>query len=81
MFAHVAWAADEREATMLEIIKNEKLKKVLDDRGLKDCWVAKKAGIDIAYFSRIKTGRMIPTPGQRKDIAAVLQVSVLDIFS
>ena len=65
---------------MLEIKKNEKLKKVLDDRGLKDCWVADKAGIDSGDFSRIKNGRMIPTPEERENIANAIGVSDGDIF-
>ena len=44
---------------MLEIVRNEKLKKALDARGLKDYWVAKQVGIDPADFSRINFFKII----------------------
>ena len=65
---------------MLEIVKNKKLKKALDDRGMKDKFAADQAGMDTAYFSRIKNGRMIPTPEQRGAIAGVFGLSADDLF-
>ena len=65
---------------MLKIKKNEKLKKALDDRGMKDKFAAKQAGMDTAYFSRIKNGRMIPTSEQMSSIADVFGLSADDLF-
>jgi len=65
---------------VLEVIKNERLQEALVSRGLKNAWVAEQAEIDPAYFSRIKHGRMIATKEERENIAAVIGVSVGDIF-
>ena len=65
---------------MLEIVKNEKLKKALDDRGMKDKFAADQSGMDPAYFSRIKNGRMIPTPEQMESIAGVFGLSAEVLF-
>ena len=63
-----------------QIKKNEKLQAEIDRQGRKQVWIAEKAGIDTATFSRILNGLYNVNFKQAQSIADVLGVDIDDIF-
>ena len=59
--------------------RNE-LRKLLMDRGIKQTWLADRAGITDTALSEIVTGKRTPTLPVAKRIARVLEMRVEDIW-
>ncbi|MHB9004743.1 MAG: helix-turn-helix transcriptional regulator [Coriobacteriia bacterium] len=59
--------------------RNE-LRKLLMDRGIKQTWLADRAGITDTALSEIVTGKRTPTLPVAKRIARVLKMRVEDIW-
>ena len=57
-----------------------KLKKILDERGLKQGFIAEKAGLSRGAFSLIVRGKSIPTLPAALRIARVLDISVEELW-
>ncbi len=57
-----------------------KLRKVLDSKGLRYVWVAKKAEINPVTFSSILCGRTNPTPKEKKAVSNAIGEIVNRVF-
>jgi len=57
-----------------------KLKKILDERGLKQGFIAEKAGLSRGAFSLIVRGKSIPTLPVAMRIARVLEMTVEELW-
>jgi len=65
---------------MLKIEYNIRLKALIESKGLKQSWIAKKAGLDPSAITGFVRGYLIPTQLQAKAVARVLECAVDDIF-
>jgi transcriptional regulator with XRE-family HTH domain len=62
------------------IKKNLLLQEAIDRRGLKQIWIAERAGVDASTFSKILNGIQNPTPEQIRAIADAMGMPVDDLF-
>ena len=60
--------------------EHNELRKLLIDRGIKQTWLANRAGITDTALSEIVTGKRTPTLPVAKRIARVLEMRVEDIW-
>ncbi len=56
------------------------LKRILQDEGRRQAWLAERAGLDQATLSRIVTGRLVPTDREREAIAKALGRDVDELW-
>lgn len=56
-----------------------KLKKILNERGLKQMWVAKKLGVTQATISNWVRGKGYPTPAHLIALCELLNINLEDI--
>ena len=61
-------------------MRNLKLKKKIEESGLKKTHIAMKAGINPSELSHMLSGRINATAEEKKDISNVLKCRVEDIF-
>lgn len=57
-----------------------RLRQLRAARGLSQEALARRAGIDRSFYSRVETGTMSPTVDKLYDIAAALQIHVSELF-
>ncbi len=60
--------------------ENNKLREILRDRGVKQTWLAEKAGITYQALSDLVREKRTPTLGVAKRIARALELHVEDIW-
>ena len=60
--------------------EHNELRKLLIDRGIKQTWLANRAGITDTALSEIVTGKRTPTLPVAKRIARALEMRVEDIW-
>lgn len=57
-----------------------RLRQLRAARGLSQESLARRAGIDRSFYSKIETGTMSPTVDKLFDVAAALQVHISELF-
>ncbi|WAH38635.1 helix-turn-helix transcriptional regulator [Alicyclobacillus dauci] len=57
-----------------------RLKKILEDNGIKQEWLANKAGLNSNTLSRVVTGRHLPTLRVAQKIARALNTTVDELW-
>lgn len=65
----------------VQAILANNIRKIIQDRGLKQCFVAERAGFDEAAFSNMINGRKIIRAEYVPIIANVLGVTANDLFA
>lgn len=50
------------------------LRKVLEDRGISQTFIARQAGVTPQYVNQVLTGKLAPSPRFRRRTAEVLEV-------
>jgi len=60
-------------------IYNEKLKSMIQSRGLKNSWIAGKMNIDATLLTYWITGKKQPSPVQEQQLASILGCHISQI--
>ena len=56
------------------------LKKIVEDKGLKVCELAKRVGVNVSRMSRFVNGWEVPPPKRRNKICQILDVTEKEIW-
>jgi len=65
---------------MKKIIYNERLKGMIQNRGLKNSWIAQKIGVDSTMITKFINGNRTPSQVRKQLIADILNCKIKDIF-